>query len=133
MIEQVEALARQGLDAQQVADKLGITRKHLRRKLNKLGAHELNSRLPAPPAPPRDPEVVRRNAKAASDAALAKRLARLEESYVAIIEDVEWLIDCGEHPVRIAKRVNRSVVTLYELFLETLNRPDLAAHFSRHK
>lgn len=130
MIEQVEALATQGLDAQQVATRLGITRRHLRKKLRMLGADELNRRLKPPP---RDPEIAKRQAKVAMEASRAARQSKVAETHEALVEDVEWLISWREHPERIAKRVDRSVITLYELFHDKLDRPDLAAYFTRRK
>lgn len=57
---------------------------------------------------------------------MANRAATRRE---AVIEDVEWMVSCGEWPGRIADRMRMDVRTLARL-LQRYERPDLAKTFA---
>ncbi|RIJ76592.1 hypothetical protein D1871_10995 [Nakamurella silvestris] len=53
-----------------------------------------------------------------------------DDDRAAFIEDVEWMLSCGEHPQRIARRMHLNVSAM-ELRLRRWDRGDLAQVFNR--
>lgn len=61
---------------------------------------------------------------------LLHRQDRLSARRAAVIEDVEWLLSCREHPVNIPARVGHTTISLIQA-CRRAGRPDLVRTFSR--
>ena len=48
-----------------------------------------------------------------------------------VIEDVEWLTDCGEHPENVARRLGYASAKTLARMLERWGRPSLARRLTR--
>lgn len=48
-----------------------------------------------------------------------------------VIEDVEWLTDCGEHPENVARRLGYASAKTLARMLERWGRPGLARRLTR--
>ena len=59
--------------------------------------------------------------------------ADVQEHRRHVIEDVEWLTDCGEHPENVARRLGYANPTNLADLLTRWGRPSLARRLTRER
>lgn len=62
---------------------------------------------------------------------LSDRRAAEQQRRQAVIEDVEWLTDCGEHPENVARRVGYANAANLAVMLDRWGRAGLARRLRR--
>ena len=63
----------------------------------------------------------------------SSRPSDVQEHRRHVIEDVEWLTDCGEHPENVARRLGYANPTNLADLLTRWGRPGLARRLTRER